>query len=245
MITPLAGGVATYSGAGSPLNKVAGLGFDGSVDASELADVECRFAERRSPVQVELASLADPSVGRLLTSRGYRLVGFENVLGRDLSIGTDGPSVDESDIRIETSDMDDFDIWLDTVVTGFLSPDTEGVASHESFARDALEAVMGDMAMAPSFARYVARRGGKPAGGASMRIDHDVAQLCGASTLPEHRRRGVQAALLARRLSDAAGTGCQVAVVTTQPGSTSQRNAQKRGFELLYTRAVLVLEAAG
>jgi hypothetical protein len=34
--------------------------------------------------------------------------------------------------------------------------------------------------------------------------------------------------------------GCDLAVVTTQPGSTSQRNVQRSGFDLLYTRAVLV-----
>ena len=30
--------------------------------------------------------------------------------------------------------------------------------------------------------------------------------------------------------------------VTTQPGSPSQKNTQRRGFELLYARAILVLE---
>jgi hypothetical protein len=29
-------------------------------------------------------------------------------------------------------------------------------------------------------------------------------------------------------------------VVTTQPGSKSQENVQRLGFELLYTRAILV-----
>jgi hypothetical protein len=30
------------------------------------------------------------------------------------------------------------------------------------------------------------------------------------------------------------------AVIVTQPGSKSQQNAQRRGFDLLYTRAILV-----
>jgi len=67
-----------------------------------------------------------------------------------------------------------------------------------------------------------------------------VAQLAGAATAPAHRRRGVQSALLSARLADAASGGCDVAVVTTQPGSKSQQNVQRRGFDLLYTRAVLV-----
>ncbi len=73
-----------------------------------------------------------------------------------------------------------------------------------------------------------------------MRLDPPVAQLCGATTLPEKRRRGVQTALLRERLARARESGCEVAVVTTQPGSKSQQNVQRQGFALLYTRAVLV-----
>jgi GNAT superfamily N-acetyltransferase len=99
---------------------------------------------------------------------------------------------------------------------------------------------MGDMAAADGFVAYLARRDGAVAGGASLRLFEGVAQLCGAATRPEHRRRGVQSALLAARLDAAGRVGCDVAVVTTLPGSKSQENVQRRGFELLYTRAVLV-----
>ena len=61
--------------------------------------------------------------------------------------------------------------------------------------------------------------------------------------MPAHRRRGVQSALLVSRLTDAARRGCDIAVVTTQPGSKSQQNVQRQGFELLYTRAILVRAA--
>jgi GNAT superfamily N-acetyltransferase len=64
--------------------------------------------------------------------------------------------------------------------------------------------------------------------------------LCGAATLPAFRRRGVQSALLHARLAQARQAGCDLAVVTTQPGSKSQENVQRAGFELLYVRAVLV-----
>ena len=75
-----------------------------------------------------------------------------------------------------------------------------------------------------------------------MRIDDGVAQLGGAATRPVHRRRGVQTALIAARLAEAARQGCDLAVVTTQPGSKSQQNVQRFGFEMMYTRAVLVRE---
>lgn len=98
----------------------------------------------------------------------------------------------------------------------------------------------GGLAQGPGVVRFAARRGGELAGAASMRLGEGIAQLCGAGTLPAHRGRGVQTALLAHRLAVAAAAGCELAVITTQPGSKSQENAHRRGFELLYARAVLV-----
>jgi N-acetylglutamate synthase-like GNAT family acetyltransferase len=88
--------------------------------------------------------------------------------------------------------------------------------------------------------RYTALRDGIIAGGATMRMSEGVAQLTGAATAPTHRSRGVHTALLSARLADAAVAGCDVAVITAQPGSKSQQNAQHQGFDLLYARAVLV-----
>ena len=54
----------------------------------------------------------------------------------------------------------------------------------------------------------------------------------------------MQGALLRSRLRDAAAAACDIAVVTTQPGSKSNHNAQRQGFALLYPRAVLVKDIA-
>ena len=234
---PLAGGIATFTSPGAPLNKVAGLGFGGPLDEDALAAVEHAFRERGSPVQAEVASLGDPSIGRTLTARGYLLQGVENVLGRRLPMASSAPP---SRLEITPSPLEELALWLDVVVTGFASPDGQGVPSHESYPRDLLEGVVADMATADGFSRYLARRDGVAVGGATLRLFEGVAHLCGAATLPEHRRRGVQSALLAARLEIAAATGCDVAVVVTQPGSKSQENVQRQGFDLLYTRAILV-----
>jgi ribosomal protein S18 acetylase RimI-like enzyme len=126
------------------------------------------------------------------------------------------------------------------VVDGFLVADTQGIPSSESFPREVIEPLMEDILAAPRYRQYVARLDGVVAGGAAMRIDDGLAQLCGASTLPAFRRRGVQTRLLLERLRLAAAVGCDLALVTTQPGSRSQANAIKGGFERLYTRAVMV-----
>jgi hypothetical protein len=240
LIQPLAGGLAVWAGAGSPLDKVAGLGFGPPLDEGELGEVERSFAERGTPVRVELACLADPTVGETLTRRGYRLRGFENVLAR--ALGGEEPGPDAAAIPVTPCGEEDFARWLDVVVTGFAHPDGQGVPSDEEFPRETLERIFRDLASAAGFRRYLAWRDGRPAGGASLRIGDGVAQLCGAATLPAERRRGVQTALLAARLADAAAAGCDLAVVTTQPGSKSQQNVQRQGFELLYTRAILLLE---
>lgn len=235
--TPLAGGFATFTSPGAPLNKVAGLGFAGPLDEGALETVEKAYAERGSPVQVEVSSLGDPSIVQALTTRGYVLQGFENVLG--LGLPTAGASSPPSGIEIVESPSGDLDAWVDVVVTGFASADTQGVATHESHERDLLAGVMADMASAEGLSLFVARREDVTAGGASLRLGGGVALLCGAATLPEHRRRGVQSALLGARLRIAADAGCDVAVVTTAPGSKSQENVQRQGFELLYARAIL------
>jgi len=64
----------------------------------------------------------------------------------------------------------------------------------------------------------------------------DVCIMAGASTLPESRRRGAQSALLRDRLQLARNSGCSIAMMGAAPGSQSQRNAQKNGFEIAYTR---------
>ena len=238
--TPMAGGVAAWAGPGSPLNKVAGLGFGGAVDEAELAAIERAYGERGCPVQVELSTAAEPSIGSLLTRRGYVLVGFENVLALALAPGRE--AVIAKGVEIRDSPESEFDLWLDLVVTGFASPDTQGVASHEEFPRDVLDSAMRDCMAANGFLRSIALHDGVPAGGGSLRLHAGVAQLCGAATIPALRRRGVQSSLLEARLAAAAAAGSEVAVVTTQPGSKSQQNVQRQGFELVYARAVLVRE---
>jgi GNAT superfamily N-acetyltransferase len=236
-VIPVAGGVATFAEHGSPFNKVAGLGFGGTPSPAGLDEIERAFADAGTAVQIELAHLADPAVLAFLSERGYRPVGFENVLGRALEGEVE--RVMPPGIEVRRSGDDELGAWLGVVVDGVAHPDAQGVPAHEEFSRDVVERAERDFAAA-GVVRYAALRDGIVAGGAGMRLAEGVAQLKGAATAPAHRRRGVQTALLSARLADAAAAGCDVAVITTQPASTSQQNAQRRGFDLLYTRAILV-----
>jgi GNAT superfamily N-acetyltransferase len=237
---PIGGSFAVLGEADSPFNKLIGLGFDGLPDAAELDTIERGHAARRARLQVELATLADPAVGRLLTSRGYRLIGFENVLARRLDQVATAAA---EGIGIVEVDADSSARWITTVTEAFLQADVfDGPASHESFDRETLERTYQYFAAVPGASRLLARLDGEVAGGASLFMHQHTALLCGAATLPASRRRGVQSALLQARLTRAREAGCEMAVVTTQPGSKSQENVQRAGFELIYSRAVLVKE---
>jgi ribosomal protein S18 acetylase RimI-like enzyme len=236
-VLPVAGGVASFAEEGSPFNKVAGLGFGGVPSAAALNELERAFAALGAPVQIELAHLADPAIGALLTGRGYRLVSFENVLG--LSLAAEPERVTPAGVEVRPSGDGEFGAWLDVVADAVAHPDVQGVPSHEEFPREVVVRAERDLAAAGAV-RYAALRDGVIVGGASFRLAEGIAQLTGAATAPAHRRRGVQTALLSARLADAAAAGCGIAVVTTQPASKSQQNVQRRGFDLLYTRAILV-----
>jgi GNAT superfamily N-acetyltransferase len=54
--------------------------------------------------------------------------------------------------------------------------------------------------------------------------------------MPIARGRGAQRALLAARLQYARDHGAELAMMVAAPGSASQRNAQRVGFQVVYSR---------
>jgi len=246
MIQDIGGGCAIFAGPGHPSSKLAGLGF-APLDEEAFARVERSYDARNAELRVELATLADPSVGILLTRRGYELVGYENVLGLALGAGLADSLAParEADIAggviVSRAAADETRPWIETVADGFSHPDQfDGPPPTESFDRHLIVEMFLASSQVSGMALYLARRDGTIAGGGSIRISNRLVQLSGAATLPAHRRRGVQSALLRARLIDAARQGCDLAVVTTEPGSKSQENVQRAGFALLYARAVLI-----
>ncbi|HTM83743.1 MAG TPA: GNAT family N-acetyltransferase, partial [Mycobacterium sp.] len=210
LVLPVAGGFACFAEDGSPLNKVVGLGFGGVPDEAVLAEIERALAARHAGTQVELSNLADPEIVALLSGRGYRLESFENVLGRAL---LDRPTrLAPPGVEVRLSEPDELTVWLDVVVDGFAHPDTDGMPTHEEFPREIVEKAERDIEQAGA-APYLAWCDGVVAGGGLMRMSDGVALLSGAATVPAHRRRGVQTALLSARLADAAEAGCDIAVV--------------------------------
>ena len=237
IVLEIGGGVAVFAGSGSPTNKMIGAGFDAAPSERELSAVEAAFGAREASLQAEVATLADPAFHAVLARRGYEPRGFENVLGRALHQAQEpaNPGIDIA--VVEPAELDQ---WVDLLVAGFAAPDTGGVGGDALPETGDLRRWMGLTMRVPGFVCVAARLDGHPAGGAALRVDGKISQMCGAATLPGFRRRGVQTALLQWRLAHAATLGCDMAIVTTQPASKSQQNVQREGFQLLYARQLLV-----
>lgn len=233
----IGGGAAVYCGPGAPMTKVIGVGVSEPLTDDVIDRVEAAYAPHGEHPGWEMATLGDLASIARLEARGYRLQRIELVLGRDL---TRDASIEPLPTSITVARGPE-DEWARIAVAGFAAAETvEGrEAPAEAYDTTMLEQVVEQFAGIDSVRRYVAFVGGTPAGAASARVDDGVYQLCGAATLPAWRRRGVQSALLSARLAEACADGCDLAVVTVEPGSRSQANVQRRHFTPLYSRLVL------
>lgn len=223
----VAGGVIAFCGVTSPLTHALGVGMHAAVTEEEIAEIEEFFFSRGASVSIDVCPHADPSLREILVSRGYRMAEMSNVLVRALTPGEQWPV----GIPVETAtDEEEFAL---TVTTGFFG---------RVFVTEDEISLGRTMFMLPSATPMVARIDGKAAGACAVSMRNGVASLYSDATLPEYRCRGIHSAMIAARLNAALAAGCDLATAGTQPGSASQRNYQRLGFEVAYTKVTMVAE---
>jgi Acetyltransferase (GNAT) family len=224
-VMEVGGGYAVYCGANSPVTQALGLGLNGPVSGEEFDRLEEFYFSRNETVRVETCPMADASLFALYRERGYGVTEFSNVMARPIDAGERWP--EDHNIEVSRASREEMNLWTLTVAQGFAEyyPVTEEVVR-----------VMKIFGMSRGMECYLARIGGKVAGGATLSLRGKVAGLFGASTLVDFRKRGVQTALLRARLRRAAEAGCEIGVSLAQPGGHSQRNITRLGFRTLYTR---------
>jgi GNAT superfamily N-acetyltransferase len=224
-VEQIAGGYAVYCGAGNPITQAVGLGLKGPVANEEFDRLENFYFTRNEPVRVETCPLADPTLFELYKDGGYHVTEFSNVMVRPVEQTPAAATSSSIDIRLAAPE--ELDLWVLTVAQGFAE---NYPVTHE------LLSVMKLFALRPDVLCYLARIDNRVVGGATLGLRGRIAGLFGASTLPDFRKRGVQTALLHARLKRAAESHCALAMSLAQPGSRSQRNITRFGFQTLYTR---------
>lgn len=218
------GAYALFDGVDSPLTQTFGLGVLEIPGSEQLEVIEAFFRQRGAPVMHEVSPTVDLSTVTLLTSRGYHPIELTSVLFRPIG-ATETAAVSDVSVRI-THDTE-ADHWAGVAASGW----------GESPEIVAFVRTMGEIsARAESTYCFFADRDEEPIATASLHVHDGVAVLAGASTIPSARRRGAQNALLSARLAFAREQGCDLAVMGALPGSASQRNAERNGFRIAYTR---------
>lgn len=218
-----AGAYAMFDGPDSPLTQTFALGMFATPSEEDLEAIEQFFAERGAPVFHEVSPLAGIETMQLLASRGCKPVELSTVLFQPIV----PPPVTPSALTTRIVPPEESALWADVAAEGW--SETPGV---EDFMRG-LGRVMGATRGTTTF---VAEAEGRPIAAGAMSMHDGVAILAGASTIPSARNQGAQRALLETRLRFAAENGCDLAMMAALPGSTSQRNAERRGFRVAYTR---------
>jgi GNAT superfamily N-acetyltransferase len=223
----IAGGIAVFTGVDSPVTQAFGFGLNGPVTATELERLETFFFSRGAPVTLELCPFIDRSLVELLKQRPYRLEEFSNVLVRDMR----ETARIASPVAVRAAEAGEAKLYTKVV--------TDGFAEHVPPTQSLLEVVEGFFHR-PRGQCFFALLDGAIAGAGAVADQEGVAEFYGASTLPGFRNRGVQTALIAERMAWAAQRGCEIATTTTAPATSSQRNFERAGFQIAYSRTKLV-----
>ena len=174
----------------------------------------------------EVSPLADPSVLPLLNERGYEPFEFTSVMFLPIA-AFDSQAPANPELRVRTIGPDEVEHWAATSARGW-SEAPEVADFMLTFGRVSARKTSGFSFLAELSGNAIATGG--------LTLHEGVALLAGASTVPEGRRQGAQNALLRARLRFAAERGCDLAMMCALPGSASQRNAERQGFRIAYTR---------
>ncbi len=230
-VETIAGGRVVFAGMKSPMSEARGLGLQGEVRAEDLDRLDAFYFGRGATSKVGVCPMADPSLLKGLTRRGYEPFEFENVLYRTMGPDSEfGDPLVVPGLEIRQATADEMHTYRDAVFSNFFGAEA---ASPEVVD---LTAALFHM---PQAILLLARLEGQAVGGGAVLIHDGVAFLAGAAILPAYRNRGVHRALSRTRLALAADRGCDLFAQAALPGSGSQRNAERNGFRVAYTKLMM------
>ena len=230
-----AGAYAVFDGIDSPVTQTFGLGIFEEPSAGSMERIERFFFDRGAAVMHEVSPLAGIATLDLLCARGYRPMEISSVLYQ--------PIESQQPVQMTEADHGPGD-WSDEA-TRWSKISARGWAHDHPEFQGFLESFGILVAARQQSVCFLAELDGQ-AGAAGVLSLHDgVALFGGASTVPEMRQRGLQSALLQARMRYAAEYGCDLAMMVTEAGSQSQRNAERTGFRIAYTRTKWKLSNKG
>ncbi len=221
----VAGAKAMFDGPTSPITQTFGLGLQADPTDNDLRRLETFFQDRGAPVCHEVSPLAGIRLAGRLCDRGYRPIEVTSVMYQPLP-ASDAPAAVAA-LRTRVVAYSETGLWSQLSARGW--------SEHPNL-HDFLLGMGQVAAVSVGSIALLAELDGTPVATAILRCHDGVALFGGASTVPEARRHGAQQALLHARVELAVREGCDLAMICAEPGSASQRNAERHGFRIAYTR---------
>jgi len=220
-----AGATVVFDGVDAPTTQTFGLGLYEELSLEALDEIEKFLVDRGAEVMHEVCPFAGAATLDLLCARGYRPFEISNVMYRAVKQFAEVPP---TNVRVRVVEQNEAELWSDVSARGW----THDHPEFEEFVRG-MGAICVAREQSPCF---LAEIDGVPGAAGALIVHEGVALFGGAATVPELRRRGLQAALLQERMSYATDHGCDLAMMVAEAGSSSQRNAERKGFRVAYTR---------
>jgi hypothetical protein len=220
-----AGAHVVFDGIDAPTTQTFGLGLFEELTPAALDCIERFFLDRGAEVMHEVSPMAGVPTLDLLCARNYRPFEISNVMYRRVE---EPAASDSGNIRVRVIELEEAPLWSSISTRGW---------THEHPELEAFVAQMGAVIVAREHSPcFLAEIDGEPGAAGVLCLHKGVALFGGSSTVPELRRRGLQAALLEARMRYAFDHGCDLAMMVAEAGSNSQRNAERKGFRVAYTR---------
>jgi GNAT superfamily N-acetyltransferase len=217
-----AGAYVVFDGIGSPVTQTFGLGIFEELTGAALDTIERFFLDRGAQIDHEVSPLAGVATLDLLCARGYRPIEISSVMHGRAEPPPPGK------IKVRVTGPEEAQLWAEISARGWTHEHPELMPFMQQFG--------GIAAAKEGCTCFLAELDGQPGAAGALNIHDGVALFTGAATVPEMRRRGLQAALLQERMRYAADRGCDLAMMVAEAGSESQRNAERQGFRIAYTR---------
>jgi hypothetical protein len=219
------GAYAVFDGVDSPVTQSFGLGIYEELTPVTLDKIESFFRSHGAPVFHEVSPFAGAEAFALLCERGYRPLELSNVVFQAV---TEPAQANTGNITVRIAGAEDTKLWAEISARGWSH-------DHPEFADAMLE--LGEVTAAREHTVcFLAELDGTPGAAGALCLHDGVALFGGSATVPELRRRGLQSALLRERMRYAFEHKCDLAMMAAMPGSDSQRNAERAGFRIAYTR---------
>jgi GNAT superfamily N-acetyltransferase len=239
---PFAGGVMARGLRGAWFNCAQGAGLSGPVEGAEVDGLIAFYEERGIEPRVEVCPFADQTLIDGLAARGFVLRRFEMTFYRSISrveaIASPYPAPDGVTMAVvDPGDARAAEEFARVSLSGFLP---EGVEPTPELLEASKRVVTHPRSIAVR-----AMVGGRCVGAGAMEMLGDLATLYGVSVVPDMRRRGIQLAMMAWRLREAARRGAVIVTIGSLPGASTESNAMRMGFRVAYTKAVMVRPGAG